>query len=85
MKKKGIINVAFHQGQIFKRIKEKEKFAKLVSVLGIPKTTIILKIDVFKLCEKQRKLLKSSIGLEFFKNYNKDIKAISKEKEEDFQ
>ena len=52
MKKKGIINVAFHQGQIFKRIKEKEKFAKLVSVLGIHKTTIIFKIDVFKLCEK---------------------------------
>ena len=32
-KKKGIINVTFHQGQIFKRIKEKEKFAKLVSEL----------------------------------------------------
>ena len=34
-KKKGIINVAFHQGQSFKRFKEKEKFAKLVSELGI--------------------------------------------------
>ena len=40
-KKKGIINVAFYQGQIFKRFKEKEKFAKLVSELGIHKTTII--------------------------------------------
>ena len=30
-KKKGIINVAFHQGQIFKGFKEKEKFAKLVN------------------------------------------------------
>ena len=30
-KRKGIINVAYHQGQIFKRFKEKEKFAKLVS------------------------------------------------------
>ena len=28
-KKKGIINVAYHQGQVFKRFKEKEKFAKL--------------------------------------------------------
>ena len=52
MKKKGIINVAFHQGQIFKRFKEKEKFAKLVNELGIHKTTIIFKINVFKLCEK---------------------------------
>ena len=47
-KKKGIINVAFYQGQIFKRFKEKEKFAKLVSELGIHKTTIIFKISVFK-------------------------------------
>ena len=76
-KKKGI-NVAFYQGQIFKRFKEKEKFAKLVNELRIHKTTIIFKINVFKLCEKYRKLLKSSIGLGFFKNYYKDIKAICK-------
>ena len=42
-KKKGIINVAYHQGQVFKRFKEKEKFAKLVRELGIHKTTIIFK------------------------------------------
>ena len=85
MKKKGIINVSFYQGQIFKRFKEKEKFAKLVNELGIQKTTIIFKINVFKLCKKYPKLLKSSIGLGFFKNYQKDIKAICKENEEDFQ
>ena len=75
-KNKGIINVAYHQGQVFKSFKEKEKFAKLVSELGIHKTTIIFKINIFKLCEKYRKLLKSSIGLGFFKNYHKDIKEI---------
>ena len=85
MKKKGIINVSFYQGQIFKRFKEKEKFAKLVNELGIQKTTIIFQINVFKLCKKYPKLLKSSIGLGFFKNYQKDIKAICKENEEDFQ
>ena len=84
-KKKEIINVAYHQGQVFKRFKEKEKFAKLVSELGIHKTTIIFKINIFKLCEKYRKLLKSSIGLGFFKNYHKVIKAICKENEKDFQ
>ena len=84
-KKKGIINVVFHQGQILKRFKEKEKFAKLVSELGVHKTTIIFKINVFKLCKKYPKLLKSSIGLGFFKNHHKDIKAICKENEEDFQ
>ena len=74
-KKKGII----------RNYKEKEKFAKLVSELGIHKTTIIFKINVFKLCEKYRKLLKSSIGLGFFKNYHKDINAICKENEKGFQ
>ena len=85
MKKKGIINVSFYQGQIFKRFKEKEKFAKLVNEVGIHKTTIICKINVFNLCKKYPKLLKSSIGLGFLKNYHKDIKAICKENEEGFQ
>ena len=84
-KRKGIMNVAYHQGQVFKRFKEKEKFAKLVSELGIHKTTIIFRINVFKLCKKYPKLLKSSIGLGFFKNYHKDIKAICEENEKDFQ
>ena len=84
-KKKGITNVAYHQGQMLKRFKEKEKFVMLVSELGIHKTTIILKINVFKSCEKYHKLLKSSIGLGFLKSYYKDIKAICKENEEDFQ
>ena len=83
-KNKGIINVAYHQGQVFKGFKEKEKFAKLVSELGIHKTTIIFRINVFKLCKKHPKLLKSSLGLGFFKNYLKDIKAISEEYEKDF-
>ena len=83
-KNKEIINVAYHQGQVFKMFKEKEKFAKLVSELGIHKTTIIFRINVFKLCKKDPKLLKSSIGLGFFKNYHKGIKAICEEYEKDF-
>ena len=83
-KNKGIINVAYHQGQVFKRFKEKEKFAKLVSELGIHKTTIIFRINIFKLCKKHPKLLTSSIGLGFFKNYHKNIKAICEENEKRF-
>ena len=79
MKNKGIINVAYHQGQVFKRFKEKEKFAKLVSELGIHKTTIIFRINVFKFCKKYPKLLRSSIGLGFFKNYHQEIKATGEE------
>ena len=85
MKKKGIINVAYYQGQVFKKFKEKEKFTDLVTELGIHKNTIIFRINVFKLCKKHPKLLNSSIALGFFKNYHKDIKAICKEYEKDFQ
>ena len=82
-KRKGIINVAYHQGQVFKRFKEKETFAKLVSELGIHKTIIICRINVFKLWKKYPKLLTSSKGLGFFKNYYKHIKVICKENEKD--
>ena len=58
-KKKGIINVAYHQGKVFKRFKEKEKFVGFVSELRIHKTTIIFKITV---CEKY---YRSFIGLGF--------------------
>ena len=85
MKNKRIIKVVYHQGQVFKRFKEKEKFPKLITELGIHKNTIIFRINVFKLCKKHPKLLKSSIGLGFFKNYHKDIKAICEEYEKDFQ
>ena len=84
-KKKGIINVAYHQGKVFEKYKQKEKFANIVSELRIHKSTIIFEINVFKLCEKYPKLLKSSIGFGFFKNYHKDIKAICEENEKDFQ
>ena len=50
-KKKGIINVAYYQGQAFKKFKEKKKFTELVTELGIHKNTIILRINVFKLCQ----------------------------------
>ena len=56
-KNKGIINVAYYQGQVFKRFKEKEKFVKLVSELGIHKKTIIFKINVFKLCKKTPQII----------------------------
>ena len=78
-KKKGIISIAYHQGKVFKKSKEKEKFIKLVSQLGIHKNTIMFKINVLKLCERYPKLLGSFIGLEFFKNFCKDIKIVCRE------
>ena len=50
-KKKGIICTACCQGKVFKKFKDKEKFITLVNRLGIHKTTIIFKINVYKLCK----------------------------------
>ena len=36
-KKKGIISIVYHQGKVFKKFKDKEKFVKMVSRLGIHK------------------------------------------------
>ena len=83
-KKKGIIRIAYHQGKDFKKFKDREKFVKMVIWLGIHKTTIIFKINVFKLCERYPKLLKSFKGLGFFKNSHKDIKTVCRENEQEF-
>ena len=64
-KKKNIISIAYHQGKVFKRFKDKEKFIKLVNEFKVHKSTIIFKINIFKLIEKYPKLMKSSIGLGF--------------------
>ena len=44
-KKNGIINVAYHQGQVFKKFKEKKMFTELVAELGIHKN--IFRIQKF--------------------------------------
>ena len=84
-KKKGVISIAYHQGKVFKRFKDKEKFIKLVNEFKVHKSTIIFKINIFKLIEKYPKLMKSSIVLGFLKNYYKDIKQICKENSKEFE
>ena len=64
-KRKGIISVAYYQGKLFKRLKEKEKFIQMVSNLKIHKSTIIFKISILKLIQKHPKLMKSSVTLTF--------------------
>ena len=75
-KRKGIIVVAFYQGKIFKRFKEREEFQQMVKELEIHKSTVIFKINVFKLIEKYPKVMRSSVILTFLKNYLKDIKNV---------
>ena len=82
-KKKGIIWIAYHQSKVFKKFKDKEKFIRLVNKLGTHKTTMI-KINISKLCERQPKLLKSSICLGFLKTHYEDIREICNENKQEF-
>ena len=83
-RKKGINRIAYYQGKVFKKFKEKEKFITLVNKLGVHKTTIIFKINIFKVCERHSKLLRSSIDLGIFKTHYKDIGEICNENEQEF-
>ena len=49
----GIVCVAYYQGKFFKRFKEKEKFIQMISKVKIHKSTIIFKINIFRLIKKQ--------------------------------
>ena len=72
-------------------VEEPEKAAEgikecenIIKTNKIDKTTIIFKINIYKLCERFPKLLNSSIGLGFFKNYFRSIKEICMENEKEF-
>ena len=67
-KNKIIISIAYHQGIVFIQFKDKEKFVKLVNELKVHKSTMIFKINIFKLIDKHRKLvMKVMNDIRFFK------------------
>ena len=84
-KKKNIIFIAYHQGESFKRLKDNEKFIKLVNEFKAHKSTIIFEINIEKLIDKHAILMKSSVTLGFLKNYYKDIKQICIENPNEFE
>ena len=84
-KRKVIIFVTYYQGKLFKRFREKEKFTQMASKLKIHKSTLIFNNNVFKLIEKHPKLTKSSVTLNFLKNYFKDTKQICNENSIEFE
>ena len=79
-KDKNIISTEYHQAKVFKRFKDTEKFIKLVNEFKVHKSTIIFKINIFKLIGKHLKFMKSSVTLGFLKSCYKDIKQIFNEK-----
>ena len=64
-KKKNIIDIEYHQGKVFRRFKDKEKFIKLVKQFKVHKTKMIFEISIAKLINKYPELMKSSVTLNF--------------------
>ena len=83
-KNKNIMSIAYHQGKVFKRFKDKENFTKLVNKFKVHESTMIFKINIFNLIDKHPKLMKSSVTLGFLKNCYKDIKQLCNENSNEF-
>ena len=84
-KNKNIMSIAYHQGKVFKRFKDKENFTKLVNKFKVHESTMIFKINIFNLIDKHPKLMKSSVTLGFLKNCYKDIKQLCNDNSNEFE
>ena len=83
-KNRNIIWLAQQQGKVFEKFKENAKFIKMLKQFGISKFTIIFKMNMVQLINKQPKIKNSSLSLDFLENYFKFIKKICKEKTSEF-
>ena len=71
--------MAYHQGKIFEKFKEKERFASMVLKFAVNKVTIVCKIALSKLIDNYPKIKFSSLSLHYFKRYLKTIRQICEE------
>ena len=70
--------MAYHQGELFQKFKEKEQFVILVLQFGVTKSTIIFKIALLKLINIYPKIKYSSLFLNYLR-YLKTIRESCKE------
>lgn len=67
--KKGIINITFRQGRIFKRCKDSERFEDMLQELVVSPAMVYFKLNLLKLLKKYSKLKKSTLTLNFLKKF----------------
>ena len=66
-KKSDIVWLAYYQGQIFQKFREKERFVSdMVLKFGVSKSTLVFKISLKKLIDDFPKI-KNSLSLHYFK------------------
>ena len=68
-KKSDIIWLAYYQGQIFKKFKEKERFVSMVLKFNVSKSTIMFKIALSKLIDDYPKIKNSLLSPHYFKKH----------------
>ena len=78
-KNKIIIWIAYQQGKMFQRFKEKEKFIKMITEFDVSRSTILLKISIAELVDKYPKVKNSSLSLHILKNHMELMKKICRE------
>ena len=84
-KKSDIVWLAYYQGQIFQKFREKERFVSdMVLKFGVSKSTLVFKISLKKLIDDFPKI-KNSLSLHYFKWNLKLIKEICKENASEFK
>ena len=84
-KKKNILILAYHQGIIFRKVKENNKFMRTVTKFKIHKTTTNFEIGIIKFIDDYPKMRKSTLSLHFLKNNFRVIKGVCKEYASEFQ
>ena len=84
-KKNNILILAYHQGLIFKKFKEKDKFTGAVTNLKIGKATNNFKIGIIKFIDDYPKMRKSSGSLHILKNNFRVLKEVCREHASKFQ
>ena len=84
-KKNNILILAYHQGIIFKKYKENNRFTSGVAGFRISKATVSFKIGITKFIDDYPKMGKCSISLHFLKNNFRLIKEVCKEHASEFQ
>ena len=85
-KKSNILWLAYNQGQIFQKFKEKERFiSDMASKFKVSKSTIVFKIAFKKLIDDYPKIENSSLSLHYFIKHLKLIKEVCKENANEFE
>ena len=85
-RKSDIVWLAYYQGQIFQKFREKERFVNdMILKFGVSKSNIVFKIVLKKLISDFLRIKTSWLSLHYFKKNLKLIKEICKEKPSEFK